>query len=191
MHAQSWLTLWLTLPTRTPTVVVAASLGHRRTRAAHATDPFGESQAALLPPSTPSCSCSRSILLGWSFRSPIWRGGGRAHGPVIRDWSQKLPKKGGCVWLPVAHAWFRSSVSIQCLVARSPPCPALPVRRLGLAIALAAKYRDRRLVVVDNLDVPVRVGCAPPTPGQHSRTPSPLTHCHSAMARHSSAARVR
>lgn len=124
-NTPSWLTLWLTLPTRTPTVVVAANLGHRRTRAAHATDPFGESQAARVPPSTPSCSCSRSrsILLGWSFRSPIWRGGGRAHGPVIRDWSQKLPKKGGCVWLPVAHACFRSSVdTMPCRTLTAMPC---------------------------------------------------------------------
>lgn len=28
-----------------------------------------------------------------SIRSPIWVGGGTAHGPVFRDWSTKLPKK--------------------------------------------------------------------------------------------------
>jgi large subunit ribosomal protein L4 len=28
-----------------------------------------------------------------SLRSPLWKGGGNAHGPQARDWSQALPKK--------------------------------------------------------------------------------------------------
>src|SRR4029079_3145791 len=28
-----------------------------------------------------------------SLRSPLWRGGGNAHGPQPRDWSYKIPKK--------------------------------------------------------------------------------------------------
>jgi large subunit ribosomal protein L4 len=28
-----------------------------------------------------------------SIRSPLWKGGGNAHGPQSRDWSQHLPKK--------------------------------------------------------------------------------------------------
>jgi len=28
-----------------------------------------------------------------SIRSPLWKGGGNAHGPQSRDWSQNLPKK--------------------------------------------------------------------------------------------------
>lgn len=51
-----------------------------------------------------------------SIRSAHWRGGAKAHGPKIRDWSQKLNKK---------------------------------IRRMGLRIALASKYHDRRLMVVD------------------------------------------
>lgn len=51
-------------------------------------------------------------------RPPHWRGGAKAHGPRVRDWSHKLPRK---------------------------------VRIAGLRVALAAKYRERRLVVVDDL----------------------------------------
>ena len=28
-----------------------------------------------------------------SLRSPLWKGGGNAHGPQPRDWSYNLPKK--------------------------------------------------------------------------------------------------
>ena len=61
-----------------------------------------------------------------SIRSPLWRGGGVALGPVHRDWSIALPKR---------------------------------IRRLGLRVALSAKLRDGRLVVVDSLDM----GRTPPT----------------------------
>lgn len=53
-----------------------------------------------------------------STRSPLWRGGGIAHGPLFRDWSISLPKR---------------------------------IRALGLRVALSAKLRDGRLVVVDSL----------------------------------------
>lgn len=50
-----------------------------------------------------------------------WRGGAKAHGPRLRDWAHKLPKK---------------------------------VRKLGLRSALAAKLRERRLVVIDSEALP-------------------------------------
>lgn len=56
-----------------------------------------------------------------SIRSPLWKGGGVAHAPILRDWDIKLQKK---------------------------------VRRLGMRIALAAKWRDRRFTVVDKFVVP-------------------------------------
>jgi large subunit ribosomal protein L4 len=55
-----------------------------------------------------------------SIRSPLWKGGGVAHGAVFRDWSISLNKK---------------------------------VRQLGLRVAMAAKAREQRLVVVDTLEM--------------------------------------
>jgi len=53
-------------------------------------------------------------------RAPIFVGGGKAHGPRVRDFDPSLNKK---------------------------------VRALGLKMALSAKARDGRLVVLDSLDV--------------------------------------
>ena len=53
-------------------------------------------------------------------RAPIFVGGGKAHGPRVRDFNPSLNKK---------------------------------VRALGLKMALSAKARDGKLVVVDNLDI--------------------------------------
>jgi large subunit ribosomal protein L4 len=53
-------------------------------------------------------------------RAPIFIGGGKAHGPRVRDFDPSLNKK---------------------------------VRALGLKMALSAKARDGRLVVVDSLDL--------------------------------------
>lgn len=52
-----------------------------------------------------------------SIRSPIWRGGGKAHGPVLRSFKFKLNKK---------------------------------VRMMGLRVALASKWREGNLFIVDN-----------------------------------------
>jgi len=53
-------------------------------------------------------------------RAPIFVGGGKAHGPRVRDFNPSLNKK---------------------------------VRALGLKMALSAKARDGKLIVMDNLDV--------------------------------------
>jgi len=53
-------------------------------------------------------------------RAPIFIGGGKAHGPRVRDFNPSLNKK---------------------------------VRVLGLKMALSAKARDGRLIVLENLDV--------------------------------------
>jgi len=53
-------------------------------------------------------------------RAPIFIGGGKAHGPRVRDFNPSLNKK---------------------------------VRALGLKMALSAKARDGRLIVLENLDV--------------------------------------
>lgn len=52
-----------------------------------------------------------------SIRSPIWRGGGKAHGPVKRSFKFKLNKK---------------------------------VRKMAFRVALAAKWREGNLFVVDS-----------------------------------------
>ena len=51
-----------------------------------------------------------------SIRSPLWRGGAKAHGKKQKDWSYKLNKK---------------------------------VRRAGLRCALAAKFREGNLTIID------------------------------------------
>src|SRR5919199_151982 len=53
-------------------------------------------------------------------RAPIFIGGGKAHGPRVRDFNPSLNKK---------------------------------VRTLGLKMALSAKARDGKIIVVENLDV--------------------------------------
>jgi large subunit ribosomal protein L4 len=53
-------------------------------------------------------------------RAPIFIGGGKAHGPRVRDFNPSLNKK---------------------------------VRVLGLRMALSAKARDGKIIVVENLDV--------------------------------------
>jgi large subunit ribosomal protein L4 len=53
-------------------------------------------------------------------RAPIFIGGGKAHGPRVRDFNPSLNKK---------------------------------VRALGLRMALSAKAKDGRLIVVENLDI--------------------------------------
>jgi len=53
-------------------------------------------------------------------RAPIFIGGGKAHGPRVREFTSSLNKK---------------------------------VRALGLKMALSAKAKDGKIVIVDNLDV--------------------------------------
>src|SRR3954447_13714918 len=53
-------------------------------------------------------------------RAPIFVGGGKAHGPRVRDFDPSLNKK---------------------------------VRALGLKMALSAKAKEGRLIVVENLDI--------------------------------------
>ncbi len=53
-----------------------------------------------------------------SIRSPLWKGGGVAHPPKLRDWGIDLPVK---------------------------------VRRLAVRSVLATKFRDGRILVVENL----------------------------------------
>lgn len=53
-------------------------------------------------------------------RAPIFIGGGKAHGPRVRDFNPSLNKK---------------------------------VRALGLKMALSAKAKDGKLIILDNLDI--------------------------------------
>ena len=86
-------------------------------------------------------------------RGSQWRGGAKPHGPKIRSWGQKLNKKGVLCW-GCALLW--RSISRGCH-----PTP-MSVRALGLRMALAAAYHDRRLAVVDGVELEVRAcvgGC--------------------------------
>ena len=80
-------------------------------------------------------------------RGSQWRGGAKPHGPKIRSWGQKLNKKGVLCW-GCALLW--RSISRGCH-----PTP-MSVRALGLRMALAAAYHDRRLAVVDGVELEVR-----------------------------------
>jgi large subunit ribosomal protein L4 len=55
-----------------------------------------------------------------SIRSPLWRGGGKAHGRRAHTWEFSLNKK---------------------------------VRRLGVRVALSARMREGKLVIVDDLEI--------------------------------------
>ena len=93
-------------------------------------------------------------------RGSQWRGGAKPHGPKIRSWGQKLNKKG--VLCCVEAARFCGEAShVDVTPPRCHPTP-MSVRALGLRMALAAAYHDRRLAVVDGVELEVRAcvgGC--------------------------------
>ena len=80
-----------------------------------------------------------------SWRANLRRGGARAHGPVIRDWSQSLQKKGA--------RWRQRGVCVCGGGVITSFARACAVRAAGLKVALSSKYHDRRLILVDKLDV--------------------------------------
>ena len=83
-----------------------------------------------------------------SIRSPLWKGGGNAHGPQSRDWSQHLPKK-------MRRGALRSALSERL---REGNLVVIDEFILGAAktkefvSALAALGLEGKTLVVDTLD---------------------------------------
>lgn len=159
--------------TRNVPVVVAASHGLRRTWARLALALSGEclcryrAVSAFLP-LTRACGAAWSVRVGPALRSPAHRSGG-----VVT--SRTVPRSGtgrksltrrvsgdvaGPPALGVSTPIVHGDGSQHVCYCRRPVCYAT-VRRLGLRIALAAKYRERRVVVVDDVALEVRQRHAP------------------------------
>ena len=83
-----------------------------------------------------------------SIRSPLWKGGGNAHGPQSRDWSQHLPKK-------MRRGALRSALSERL---REGNLVVIDEFALGAAktkefvSALAALGLEGKTLIVDTLD---------------------------------------
>jgi len=81
-----------------------------------------------------------------SIRSPLWRGGGVAHGPVFRDWSIDLPKRLRRLGLCVALSAKARDGRVACLDAL--PLADLPVAVTGgAAIPSAADAMPKTAAV--------------------------------------------
>ena len=119
-------------PARTSSSTTTCSASSRAPTSCTASSP-GSSRSAAAPPAAPA-SAADVARTGKKFgrqkgggtarhgdrRAPIFIGGGKAHGPRVRDFNPSLNKK---------------------------------VRALGLKMALSAKAKDGKLIVIDNLDL--------------------------------------
>ncbi|MFZ4583601.1 MAG: 50S ribosomal protein L4 [Acidimicrobiia bacterium] len=90
-----------------------------------------------------------------SSRSPIWRGGGIAHGPKPRDYSQKTPKK--MVSLALRSALSDRAASERVVVVDdwgiSEPKTKQALQILqSLGLRTKGEREDRVLIVVDNTE---------------------------------------
>ena len=84
-----------------------------------------------------------------SIRSPLWKGGGNAHGPQARDWSQPIPKK-------MRRGALRSALSERLregnLVVVDEFAFAGPKTKEFVAALDALGFGDSKTLVVDGLD---------------------------------------
>lgn len=82
-----------------------------------------------------------------SIRSPIWRHGGTVHGPVVRDYSYKLPRK-------MQLGALRSALSVKLRDGELKIIQAFDLtdhKTKSLAVALKALEANRKVLLVDVL----------------------------------------
>ncbi len=83
-----------------------------------------------------------------SLRSPLWKGGGNVHGPQMRDWSYRIPKK-------MRQGALRSALSERLREGGLVVVETLSLdthKTKDLVTALNGMGLDRKVLLVDSLD---------------------------------------
>ncbi len=88
-----------------------------------------------------------------SIRSPLWRGGGRTHGPQPKDWSYRLPKKmrRGALRSTLSEKLREDNLIVVDEISVSNP-KTKEVVALLKTLELADNKKQTKTLVVDSLD---------------------------------------
>ncbi len=88
-----------------------------------------------------------------SIRSPLWRGGGRVHGPVPKDWSYKMPQKmrRGAIRSALSERLREGNLLIIDEISINNPKTKDFVNMMT-TLELADKKNQTKTLIVDSLD---------------------------------------